>query len=92
LFEIECCIFRPCELRDRRLGPGIDVLPRQENEDGRDMCGHDGTRPEHSTRHLLRRTPQFTKQIVLDNRIAPDTCGFRQSRQAAIVDSVPNKT
>jgi hypothetical protein len=62
VFEIEYCIRRPCELRDPRLVPRIDVLPRQENVDGRDKCG-DGTRPERSRRHLLRRTPQFVKQI-----------------------------
>jgi hypothetical protein len=91
LFEIECCIRRPCELRDPRLVPGIDVLLRQENVDGRDKCGHDGTRPEHSMRHLLRRTPQFTRQITPDNRIASDACRFRQSRQAAIVRPVPEQ-
>src|SRR5882672_9649482 len=31
-----------------------------EKVDGHDKCG-DGTRPEHSTRHLLRRTPQFAR-------------------------------
>jgi hypothetical protein len=48
LFELECCIRRPCELRDPCLVPGIDVSLRQENVDDRDKCSDDGTRREHS--------------------------------------------
>jgi hypothetical protein len=48
-------------LRDPRLVPGIDVSLQQAKMDGTGKCGHDGARPEHSMRHLLRRTPQFTR-------------------------------